>query len=399
MPTGKLTDRDCKLAKPAEKPYHLYDGRYLYLDVSPRGKKSWRVMLRVMRGGKYVRYTTVTIGTYPELSLAEARKLRDKLLFEQIHPLAARTKLASTVTVAELARQWLETRQPQLTPEHLRGVRQRVESYILPAIGNLPLSALDAPTAFELLERIAEERSPETAKRVKIALSQMLRYGVAIGVAERDVTVDFRGQLPTAPARHYPAPTDPETIGRYLRLLWSYYGVWRPVEVAVRLLPYLFVRSGELRSMRWRDIDFDAGLWSFTASKTKTPHVVPLPRQAIELLETLPRRSSYVFPSPRSSDRPISDNALVAAYRSLGISSQQLVPHSWRAIARTLLEERLGYPPHVIELQLAHTVRDPLGRAYNRTTHLETRVEMMQRYADWLDELRTTTGENTDGKA
>lgn len=398
MPKAKfdrLTDRACRVAKPQDKPVALYDGRGLYLQVLPTGRKVWRVTVQCRRGNQRL-LRTVTLGEYPTVSLADARLLRDRVLEEYKYPLASSLHKSTKTTVAELAERWLASREKVLDPDYTRTIRLRLQRYILPALGHYTLDALTAPVVFDFLVTIAE-RSPETAKRVRGIVSQMLRYGVASGVAMRDVTADIRGQLPAAKKQHYPAPTQPEEVAKYLRMLWSYFGVWKPVEVAVRLLPYLFVRSGELRSMRWDDIDVQAREWRFVASKTGTPHIVPLSRQALELILSLPRLSQYVFPSFKDKKRPLSDGALLAAYRSLGITSSELVPHSWRAIARTLLEERLKYPYYIIELQLSHTVRDPLGRAYNRTEHLETRKEMMQAWADYLDTLRDNVFNKTGG--
>lgn len=202
----------------------------------------------------------------------------------------------------------------------------------------------------------------------------------------------MRGALPAVAPRHMPAPTDPAEVGRLLRMLDAYDGS-PEVRAALRLLPLLFTRPGELRRMRWEEIDFAAAEWRFTASKTGAPHLVPLSRQAVAILrelEPLTRHlSGWVFASFRNHSRPISDMALTGAYRRLGIDTHaEVVPHGWRACARTLLHERLGYPPEVIEHQLAHAVPDALGTAYNRTQFLETRREMMQRWADYLDRLK-----------
>ncbi len=388
-PTGRLTDALLRSAKPLPgRVVRLHDGGGLYAEITTAGRIYWR--LRVVVNRKVGRVNTyVTLGQYPELSLKAAREAAARIRQSYRYPLGG--ALLPKQLFGTVAQQWLETVAGRYDPDYLRTIRQRLDRYILPRLRHQPIATITTATLYDLLLPIAE-RTPETAHRIKIVLSAIMRYAVARGLAERDVTTELRGQLPASPQHHYPAPTDPETIGAILRTLWGYQGTWQVV-AALRLLPYLFVRNGELRSMRWRDLDLHAGLWSFTASKTATPHLVPLPRQAIAIVQELPQCSDYVLPSPRSAQRPLSDTALVAAYHTLGLSGI-VVPHSWRAIARTLLEEHLRYPPHIIELQLAHTVREPLGRTYNRTEYLDERREMMQRYADWLDELRNTVGAN-----
>ncbi|GIV53461.1 MAG: integrase [Candidatus Kapaibacterium sp.] len=385
---NRLTDAALRGLKPrADRSYSVYDGNGLYAVVMPTGRIFWRVRIVVRRKDCYIN-TYLALGEYPVVSLKDAREEAARVLHSYRYPQAAGISgLRARQTFAAVVQEWLNTVAKRYDPDYLRTIEQRLKRYVLPRVGRLPIASVTTATFYELLLPIAT-RVPETAQRIKVILSAIMRYAVARKLAERDVTAELRGQLPTAKHEHYPAPTDPAEIGAILRALWSYEGTPQ-VTVALRLLPYLFVRNGELRSMRWRDIDFDAGLWSFTASKTKTPHVVPLPRQAIELLQTLPRYSEFVFPSPRTLKRPLSEAALNAAYHALGLSGR-IVPHSWRAIARTVLQEVLKYPPHVIELQLAHTVREPLGRAYNRTEFLEERREMMQTYADWLDQQRST---------
>jgi Integrase len=184
--------------------------------------------------------------------------------------------------------------------------------------------------------------------------------------------------------------TDPALIGDLLRALYAYSG--SPVtQAALKLAPMIFVRPGELRKARWADVDLDAAEWRFIASKTGTPHIVPLAAQAVDVLRELypfTKRSEYVFPSVRSASRPMSENTVNAALRNLGFDSDTITGHGFRAMARTVLDEVLGYRPDLIEHQLAHAVRDPLGRAYNRATHLPERRKMMQAWADYLDDLR-----------
>jgi integrase len=221
----------------------------------------------------------------------------------------------------------------------------------------------------------------------------VIRYAVANGLAESDPTPALRGALPSVSHRHMAAPTEPEKVGEILRALDAFQGS-PVVAAAIRLLPLLFCRPGELIAMRWADVDLEAGEWRYTVTKTKTEHLVPLSRQAIAILRDLfpltgHLPGGWVFPGGRSPMQHLSNVAINAAYRRLGIDTkEELTAHGWRAVARTLLHEKLGFPAEAIEHQLAHAVPDPLGRAYNRTRFLETRRKMMQAWADYLDRLR-----------
>jgi integrase len=209
--------------------------------------------------------------------------------------------------------------------------------------------------------------------------------------AERDVAADLRGALPPVKESHFAAVTEPEEVGALLRSLYDYQGTF-PVQCALKLAPLVFVRPGELRQALWADIDLDGAEWRYHVSKTDQPHIVPLSTQAVDILRELQPftgKRRYVFPSGRGGDRPMSDNALLAAMRKQDIPKEQATVHGWRATARTLLDEVLKFRPEVIEHQLAHKVKDALGRAYNRTQHLDERRRMMQAWSDYLDRLRT----------
>lgn len=218
----------------------------------------------------------------------------------------------------------------------------------------------------------------------------MFRYAVATGCAERDPSGDLRGALPPVKGTHFAATTEPKRVAEILRAMDGYKGT-HTVCCAMRLAPLVFVRPGELRNAQWADIDFEAAEWRFTVTKTNTPHIVPLARQAIEILkelQPLTRNSRFVFPGARSNGRPMSDNAILAAMRRMGIDKDEMSGHGFRAVARTILDEILGIRPDYIEHQLAHAIRDPNGRAYNRTAHLLERRKMMQQWADYLDKLK-----------
>lgn len=387
-----LTDAVVRNAKPKDRAYKLAAGRGLYLLMTTEGRRYWRFKYRLEGREKLL-----ALGVYPDVSLAEARRRRDgaRVLLEQgIDPSAARKAMRETESGADsfeaIAREWYEKFRPRWAPSHASKQLGRLEADVLPYLGSLPAREIEPPEVLAVLRRV-EERAVESAHRVKNIVGQIMRYAVATGRADRDPTPDLRGALAPAPERHYPAILEPVRIGEILRMLDSYAGS-PVVRAAIRLQPLLFCRPGELRSMRWKDLNLDAAMWDFEASKTREPHFVPLAPQAIAILEEIGRltaESTYVFPSLRSRDRPISDMAMGAALRRLGIDTRrELTSHSWRAIARTLLEERLGFPAVVVELQLGHRLKDPLGRAYNRTTHLEQRRRMMHAWAGFLDGVR-----------
>jgi integrase len=230
----------------------------------------------------------------------------------------------------------------------------------------------------------------ETAHRALGNCGQVFRYGVATGRADRDPSVDLRGALPPVRGEHFAATTNPARFVEILRVLDGYKGSL-PVRCALRLAPLVFVRPGELRNALWEDIDLDKAEWCYTVTKTSTPHIVPLSRQAVDVLRELrplTRRGRYVFPGARTNKRPMSDNAILAAMRRMGIAKEEMSGHGFRAVARTILDEVLGVHPDFIEHQLAHAVRDPNGRAYNCTAHLPERQKMMQHWADYLEALK-----------
>jgi integrase len=266
----------------------------------------------------------------------------------------------------------------------------RFQRDLFPWLGGRPIADITAQELLVTVQRIEGRGALETAHRALHNCGQVFRYAVATGRAQRDPSGDLRGALQPVKEQHLAAITDPKRVGELLRAICDYHGRLT-VRCALRLAPLVFVRPGELRSAQWADIELDAGEWRFIASKTKAPHIVPLSTQAINILrelQPLTGRGRYVFPSDRSSQRPMSDNAILAALRRMGIEKDEMSGHGFRAMARTILDEVLGFRPDWIEHQLAHAVRDPNGRAYNRTAHLPERRKMMQEWADYLDELK-----------
>ena len=241
-----------------------------------------------------------------------------------------------------------------------------------------------------MFRRIEERGAVETAHRVKSICGQVQRYAVATGRADSDPTGALKGALPPVKAKHFAAITEPKQVAELLRMIDGYTGTFT-VTCALKLAPLVFVRPGELRTAEWADIDFDNAEWRYIVTKTKSQHIVPLSKQALAILKELHAvtgNGRYLFPGARTNGRPMSDNAINAAFRRMGISREEMTGHGFRAMARTILDEVLQVRPDLIEHQLAHAVKDPLGRAYNRTAHLQERKKMMQNWADYLDRIK-----------
>jgi integrase len=389
-----LTDTAIRNAKPTDKTKKLFDAGGLYLEVAPRGGKWWRLKYRF--GGKEKR---LSLGVYPDVSLKDARERRDearKLLANEIDPSENRkAKKAATVersgnSFEVVAREWYAKHSPNWSVNHGDRIIRRLDRDIFPWIGGKPIADITAQQLLEVIRRIEQRGALETAHRALGNCSRVFRYAVVTGRAERDPSGDLRGALPPVKGTHFASVTEPKKVAEVLRALDGYEGTLT-VRCALRLAPLVFVRPGELRHAEWADIDLDAAEWRYTVTKTDTPHIVPLSHQAVKILRELhplTGRGHYVFPGARSAARPMSDNAILAAMRRMGISKEEMSGHGFRAMARTILDEVLGFRPDYIEHQLAHAVRDPNGRAYNRTAHLPERKRMMQEWADYLDKLK-----------
>lgn len=393
-----LTDTQCRTAQPKEKTYRLSDSAGLYLEVAPNGSRYWRMKYRF--AGKEKR---LAFGVYPEVSLKEARTKRDearRLLGTSVDPGAVRKAQKASLYVAAgnsfeaIAREWFAMRERVWAPKHSIKVKGMLENNVYPWLGNRPISDITAPEILSVLRRAEGRGAVETAHRIKQTCGQVFRYAVSTGRAERDPTSDLKGALAPSSPKHLPSITDPQKVGPLLNVIDSFTGTFT-VKCALQLAPLLFVRPGELRQAEWAEFDLDAGLWSIPAERMKTrqPHLVPLSDQAIKILKDLhplTGRSRFVFPGARTLTKPISDNTLNAALRRLGIGKDELVAHGFRAMARTILDEVLGYRIDWIEHQLAHAVRDTNGRAYNRTAHLDGRKKMMQGWANYLEKLKSS---------
>ena len=403
MPT--LTDTRIRSAKPEQRPVRLYDDRGLYLEVSPKGGKWWR--LKYSFDGKA---RLLSLGTYPDTGLKAVRDKRDqarRLIAQGVDPSAARKaeKASRSEIVVNgfeaVAREWHATiHLAQVSAGHAARTLIRLEQDVFPWLGGLPVGEIKAPQLLQAMRRIEARGAIETAHRALQACGQVFRYAIATGRAERDPTPDLRGALKPVLVQHMAAITDPQRVGDLLRAIESYKGM--PItRAALQLAPLVFVRPGELRKADWGEFDLDAAQWRIPAARMKrtkqeklsgTAHAVPLSRQAVAILRELhplTGHGRYLFPSPRTGERPMSDNGVLSALRRMGFPSDEMTGHGFRAMARTMLAERLNVDETIIEAQLAHAVKDSLGRAYNRTEFLEQRRKMLQTWADYLDKLRT----------
>lgn len=391
-----LSGTQVQNAKPAKKNYKLFDGKGLFLLVATGGGRLWHFKYRFEGKEK-----KLSFGTYPEVSLADAREKRDaarKQVAAGIDPGEARKaeKRVGSEKAANsfeaVAREWHARQKGVWSEGHAVRTLQRLEHNVFPCVGARPIAAITAPELLMVFRRIESRGALETAHRARFVCGQVFRYAVATGRAERDPAADLRGALTPIKTRHHAAITDPKQVAELLRAIDAYQGSF-VVKSALQLAPLLFVRPGELRQAEWSEIDFEAAEWSIPAErmKMKVAHLVPLSDQAVAILRelhALTGRSRFLFPSGRSFTRPMSNNAVNAGLRRMGYSVDEMTGHGFRAMARTILDEVLQVRVDFIEHQLAHAVKDPNGRAYNRTAHLAERRKMMQTWADYLGGLK-----------
>jgi integrase len=410
-----MTLTDVKL-RTLNTPGKHFDGGGLYLEITASGGRYWRLKYRI--GGREKR---LACGVYPDVSLKLARQRRDearRMLAEGLDPgeekKAARaeavrqheqrTRAAAGLPAADsfeaVALEWLDrVQQHKVSPGHLARTTVRLKQHVFPWLGARPVGTITAPQLLECLQRVEKAGKVETAHKVKQACGLVFRYGVATGRCERDPSGDLREALRPIIVTHRAAVLKPQRVGELLRALDGYQG--QPTtRAALRLAALLFQRPTEIRGALWSEIDLDGAVFTIQSARMKRsvrekasgpPHLVPLSRQAVEILrelQPLTGRGALVFPGLRSAKRPISDMTMNAALRRLGFGPDEMTAHGFRAMARTLLHERLGVAPEVIEAQLAHAVPDTLGRAYNRTEFLDQRRAMMQTWADYLDQLK-----------
>lgn len=417
-----LTDAAIRAAKPKDKAYKLFDGGGLYVEITPSGGRWWRLKYRF--NGKERR---LSLGTYPEVPLAghkindtwingarERREAARRLLKSGIDPSEHRKqeKTAKSEVIANtfeaIARECFaklaaEPEKPKKTkdgrklkarnkPETMARKIEMFERDVFPRIGNKPISKTSSADILDILKRIESRGSYEIAARVKMYAGQVFRYAVSTDRATNDPTYHLKEALTRVSTKHYAALVVPEAIGGLLRAIRDYKG-YVLTRYALELAPLVFVRPGELRKALWTHVNLDKAEWSLPGEtmKMEEPHIVPLSRQAVDILREVHKisgKTHYIFPSSRSSQRPMSENTVTGALRRMGFTTDEMTGHGFRAMARTVLEEVLGFRIEIIEFQLSHSVIDANGRAYNRTTHLQYRRKMMQKWADYLDELR-----------
>jgi len=393
-----LTDTAVKNAKPRPRVYKLSDGGGLYLEVTPTGGKLWRLKYRIQ--GKEKR---LAVGIYPAVGLKEARVRRDEAkeqLAGGIDPSAAKKearKIAAALereeaaTFETVAREWYSKKTTTLSSGHQKTILARLERQLFPYIGNIPFSKLEPADILAAVRRAEARGVIETARRLSQLAGQVCRYARLVGHTKYNLAAGLVEALPAVQTEHYAAITDPAEIGHLMRDIGSYQGDIS-ITYALRIMPYVFVRSGELRAAEWAEVNLDAAEWVIPAvrMKMKRPHVVPLARQVVKLLEEIGEVTGggrYVFPSPFSASRCISDVGLLNAIRRLGYSRGTMTIHGFRSMASTLLNEQ-GYRPDVIEAQLSHGEKNAIRGAYNRAAYLPERRTMMQDYANYLDLLR-----------
>ena len=389
-----LTDKKVAGAKPQAKTYKLADGGGLYLEVAPGGGKWWRIKYR--HEGKEKR---ISLGVYPAVSLKDARERREaarKLIAQGVDPSKARQEekaeaAAEAVTFEIVAREWYEKFKPGWKDSHARITMQRLTHNIFPSLGPRPVKDIQAPELLKSIRMIEQRGAVETARRVLQVCGQIFRYAVASGLAERDPSADLRGALPPCRAKHHASLTEPKAVAGLLRAIDGYTGSF-VVLCALRLAPLVFVRPGELRRAEWAEIDFDKAEWRIPGEKMKMAeqHIIPLARQAVAILRELhplTGEERYLFPSVRTSARPMSENTVNAALRRMGYGQEEMTGHGFRSLASTLLHE-LGWNRDAIERQLAHAERNAVRAAYNFAEHLPERRRMMQAWADYLDKLK-----------
>ncbi|MEY4754526.1 MAG: hypothetical protein RJA44_2201 [Pseudomonadota bacterium] len=401
-----LTDADCRNAScpPDQKRHRLTDSAGLYLEVSPAGSKRW--FWKFYGDGKEFR---LALGSYPEVPLKAARLARDaarKSHQSGTNPVQQRkadkvaSQTSSATTFEAVAREFHDLKQSGWSDSHAERWIKMMEKDAFPRIGTLPLADISAPLVLDVLRRVEARGAGETARKLAEAIGQVFKRGMVTGRCERNPAAGLSGELRPVTVRHMAAVLEPAKVGELMRAIDGYAG--QPLtRAALALSALLFQRPGNIRAMEWAEIDTQAALWIIPAAKMKRtiqgkvngrPHLVPLPAQALALLEELrplTGHSIYVFPSMLSADRCMSDNTIRAALRRMGYDNDEMTAHGFRAMARTLIAERLpGIVPDVIEAQLAHGKAGPLGMAYDRAEYLEQRRQMMREWADYLDRLR-----------
>ena len=391
-----LTYIQINAAKPRDKAWSLSDSQGLYLIIQPNGSKLWRFRYSFLD-----RQKTLHLGGWPQISLADARTRRDdakKLVANGIDPALEKkrariaAKHAAANTFEAVAQEWLvKCERDGLAPVTIEKISWLLDK-AYPMIGNIPIAQITPHEALAVLRKIEATGAYESARRMRSVLSRVFRYGVATVRCDKDVAADLRGAIAVPKVKHFAAITRPSEVGVLLRAIDGYSG-HKVTVMAMRLSPHVLLRPGELRQAEWTDIDFDEAIWFIPAERMKMrrPHRVPLSRQVIEMLRELHEHThwwKYLFPCLGKPRKAMSENAVNQGLRKLGYTTDQMTAHGFRAMAATLLNEMGEWNPDAIERQLAHVDTNQVRRAYARGEYWDERVEMMQRWSDYLDQLR-----------
>ena len=392
-----LTDAKLKKIKPKNKMFRVADVDGLYAEIRKTGRIFWRFRYYFDEKEK-----TINLGRYPLIGLKDARIERDKLrlkIHQRIDPIAEKQEQKEEKNriaihaFSAVMKEWYEKKQkPTLSAKTMQRTEKLMNKDIRPYLGEIDIRNIKPIDILECVRKVEQRGAIDLAYKTMTIISQVMRYAVSTCRCERDLTIDLKGALTPNKANHYPAITKPSAFAKLLVAIENYVGS-ETVRNALHLHCLLFQRPGEIRKMEWQEVDIEKALWEIPAPKMKMrqPHIVPLSKQAIKVIKEQQKISGdghYVLPSQRSKARPMSDNTVNVALRTLGYDRSQMVAHGFRATARTLLDEELEFRVEWIEQQLAHAVKDHLGMAYNRTKHLKQRTQMMQAWADYLDELR-----------
>lgn len=387
-----LTDTRIKTAKPQNKLYKLTDERGLHLAVYPTGSKLWQMRYRFDGKEK-----TASLGPYPEVSLAQAREKRDQMRRQvagEIDPVQAQRqakvakKLAQENSFEAVARTWYGSWKSARSLRHADYVIRRLEADVFPAIGKRPIAEIQAPELVAMMKAIEKRGALDIAKRCHQMTGQVFRYAIAHGLAQRNPASDVKpGDVLASRRKKNYARIDAKELPDLLRKIEGYQGT-PATRLAIKLLAFTFVRTGELIGACWSEFDFQAGQWRIPAERMKmrTPHIVPLSSQALQVLQILhgvTGSSALLFPGQRDHAKPISNNTILKALERMGYKGR-MTGHGFRGLASTILHEH-GFDHAHIELQLAHQERDAVSAAYNHATYLKQRATMMQWWADFLD--------------
>lgn len=391
-----LNDTKVRTAKPSAKAYKLSDGGGMFLLIKPNGSKLWQMDYRL--NGKR---GTASFGAYPEVSLTEARDARTqarKQIKNGTRPADYKrateqaAQILATNTFEAVAWEWYEHKIKPLSESHSKRTRSYLENDLLPYLGNRTIASIEAPELLDCLRHMESRTNKsgqsitETTNRVRALMSQLWRYAIVTGKAQRDIANDLRGALKRHVGKNYSYISDPAILGQLIRDIQGYRGTV-VVKTALRLMPLLWARPGELRKAKWEEIFLDTKEWRYVATKTQANHVVPLSDQAVQILNhllPLTGKGDYVFRG-RDNKRPISEGTINQALKSLGYTSDIIQPHGFRHTAATMLAER-GWSETEIERQLSHVIPGVKG-VYQKAKYLERRHEMMQEWSNYLDQI------------